>query len=214
MKIDVVISDRRHPLWPVVAVWAAARPDHQIAILDRLVDAGGGDCLVMVACHEIAALATRRRYRRCFVTHASDLPRGRGWSPVVWDVLEGKDRIVLSLVEATDPVDSGSIFQKFEAAVKPTDLYDDINDALSRLVIGALDFVLQNPDAAPRQQQGEASWYRRRVPDDSRLDPSQSIASQFNLLRVCDPIRFPAFFELFGERFEVVIRKSQKVRPS
>ena len=103
MKIDVVISDRRHPLWPVVAVWAAARPDHQIAILDRLVDAGGGDCLVMVACHEIAALATRRRYRRCFVTHASDLPRGRGWSPVVWDVLEGKDRIVLSLVEATDP---------------------------------------------------------------------------------------------------------------
>jgi methionyl-tRNA formyltransferase len=214
MKIDVVISDRRHPLWPAVADWAAERPAHQIAILDKLTDANGGDCLVMVACHEVARPATRSRYGRCFVTHASDLPEGRGWSPVIWDILQGKDRIVLSLIEAADPVDSGAIFQKFDAPVKPTDLHDDINKTLSRLVIRALDFVLQNPDATPQRQEGEASWYRRRGPDDSRLDPSQSIASQFNLLRVCDPSRFPAFFELFGERFEVVIRKSPKVRSS
>ncbi|MFX8774288.1 hypothetical protein ABTM73_18935, partial [Acinetobacter baumannii] len=90
-------------------------------------DAGGGDCLVMVACHEIASPETRGRYRRCLVTHGSDLPQGRGWSPVIWDVLGGKDRIVLSLIEAADPVDSGAILQKFQAVVKPTDLHDDIN---------------------------------------------------------------------------------------
>ncbi len=214
MNMDIVITDRGHPLWPAIADWAAQRPAHQIAILDKLIDAAGGDCLVMVACHEVATRATRNRYGRCFVTHASDLPEGRGWSPVIWDILQGKDRIVLSLIEAADLLDSGAIFQKFHAPVKPTDLHDDINKTLSRLLVRALDFVLQSPHITPRQQEGEASWYRRRTPDDSRLDPSQSIASQFNLLRVCDPDRFPAFFELFGERFEVVIRKSPKVWPS
>ena len=214
MKVDIVITDRRHPLWPMIADWAAQKPAHQIAVLDKLIDAAGGDCLVMVACHEIASRATRDRYGRCFVTHASDLPQGRGWSPVIWDILHGKDRIVLSLIMAADPVNSGAIFQKFDAPVKPIDLNDDINTTLSQLVIRALDFILQNPNAMPRQQEGEASWYRRRAPEDSRLDPSQSIASQFNLLRVCDPDRFPAFFELFGERFEVIIRKSPKVRSS
>src|SRR5262245_7325862 len=214
MKIDVIISDRSHPQWPVVSRWAAAKNDHQIRILDALSGANGGDCLVMVACHEIATPSTRSRYGRCFVTHASDLPEGRGWSPAIWDVLKGKGRLVLSLIEAADPVDSGAVFQKFQAPVKATDLYDEINRTLSELIVGALDFELQDPNPTPMKQSGEATWYRRRTPDDSRLDPHQSIASQFDLLRVCDPNRFPAFFELFGERFELVIKKSSKVSPS
>ena len=45
---------------------------------------------------------------------------------------------------------------------------------------------------------------RRR---DSRLDPSRSIAEQFDLLRVADPQRFPAFFDLRGHRYLVRLKK-------
>jgi methionyl-tRNA formyltransferase len=211
MKIDIVISDRRHPLWPVVSAWMQNHPAHEIRLLQRLADADGGDRLVMLACQEIAKPEVRDRYGRCLVTHASDLPEGRGWSPAVWDVLQGKDRLVLALIEAVEPVDSGRIFQKFRAPLQPTDLHEDINRVLGELIVEALNFVLQNPNTEPVAQTGEPSWYRRRTPEDSRLDPAQSIASQFNLLRACDPERYPAFFEMHGERFELIVRKSPRV---
>jgi methionyl-tRNA formyltransferase len=214
MKIDIVISDRKHPLWTTVSNWAERHQDHQINLLNELAQAEGGDFLVMIACHEIAKPAVRGRYRRSFVSHASDLPEGRGWSPAVWDILEGKDRIVLTLIEATDQVDAGGVLHKFRASVKPTDLHDDINRMLGELVLGALDFILKNADMEPVPQTGNPTWHRKRAPADSELDPSRSIASQFNLLRVCDPDRYPAFFELFGERFELIIRKSSRVRSS
>src|SRR5579872_544524 len=211
MKLDIIISDRRHPLWSVVSAWTQQHPEHQVRLLQKLAEADGGDCLVLLACQQIARLEVRSRYGQCLVAHASDLPEGRGWSPAVWDVLQGKDRLVLALIEAADPVDAGRIFRKFRAPLQPTDLHDDISRVLGQLVIEALDFVLQYPDAKPVAQKGEPSWYRRRTPEDSRLDPAQSIASQFNLMRVCDPERYPAFFELHGERFELIVRKASKV---
>ncbi len=212
MKIDIVITDRRHLLWSVASAWVEDHPENKIRLLQTLADADGGDVLVMLACHEIANVAVRGRYGRCLVTHASDLPEGRGWSPAVWDVLQGKDRLVVSLIEAADPVDSGRIFKKFRAPLQPTDLHDDISRALGGLIIDALDFILGNPDVEAVSQTGKPTWYRKRTPEDSRLDPQRSISSQFDLLRVCDPERYPAFFELHGERFELIVRKSSRAR--
>ena len=212
MKIEIVISDHRHPLRPVVSAWMHSHPEHEIRVLQKLAEADGGDHLVMLACQEIARAEVRDRYLRCFVAHASDLPEGRGWSPAVWDVLRGRDELVLSLIEADEPVDSGRVVGKFRAPLQPTDLHGDINRVLGELVVDSLEFILRNPSAEATLQTGEATWYRKRTPEDSRLDPAQSIASQFNLLRVCDPERYPPFFELHGERFELIVRKSSRGR--
>ena len=59
---------------------------------------------------------------------------------------------------------------------------------------------------ADRPQTGEASHYRRRRPADSRLDPERTLAEQFELLRVVDNDRYPAFFEWRGRRYELNIR--------
>jgi methionyl-tRNA formyltransferase len=62
--------------------------------------------------------------------------------------------------------------------------------------------------ATPKPQDDRApTYYRRRTPEDSRLDPQRSIAEQFDLLRVVDPDRFPAFFDLCGHRYVVRIEK-------
>lgn len=37
-------------------------------------------------------------------------------------------------------------------------------------------------------------------------EPNKSIAEQFNLIRVCDPNRFPAFFEYLGREFNLEIK--------
>jgi methionyl-tRNA formyltransferase len=53
-----------------------------------------------------------------------------------------------------------------------------------------------------------AARYPRRTPNDSRVNPEQSIRSQFDLIRVCDPDRYPAFFELYGHKYIIRVEKS------
>jgi methionyl-tRNA formyltransferase len=208
MNIDIVITDPKHPLIGPVRAWADARTGHRVRVLRRLASARGGDALVLAACHEIARPAVRSRYGRTYVTHASDLPEGRGWSPLVWTVLEGKTSLVLSLIEATDPVDSGRVFAKFRCRLAGADLWQDLNAKLAGLLIRCLNHIVDHPGSRPKVQRGRQTWYRRRTPADSRLDARRSLASQFDLLRVCDPERFPAFFDFRGQRFELIVRKA------
>lgn len=208
MKIDIVISDPHHPLREPVRAWVATRPRHRIRLLQGLAAARGGDSLVLVACHEIARADVRARYRRVYVTHASDLPKGRGWSPLVWSVLEGGTSVVVSLIQAADRVDSGGVYAKFRCRITKTDLWQDLNLKVGRLIVRCLDSVVDYPNRRAKVQKGRPTWYRRRVLRDSQLDPRRSLADQFDLLRVCDPVRFPAFFDLHGKRFELTIRKA------
>ncbi len=47
----------------------------------------------------------------------------------------------------------------------------------------------------------------RRTPADSQVDPLQSITSQFDRIRVCDPNRFPSFIELHGKKYKLILEK-------
>ena len=66
--------------------------------------------------------------------------------------------------------------------------------------------------ATPRKQSGESSYFRKRSPQDSRIDPSRPLADSFDLLRVADPERYPAFFEHRGQTYRIRIDKLH--RPS
>lgn len=57
-----------------------------------------------------------------------------------------------------------------------------------------------------KPQQGEASYYPRRRPADSQLDPQRTLAEQMNLLRVVDNQRYPALVEVRGRRYELLIQ--------
>ena len=57
-------------------------------------------------------------------------------------------------------------------------------------------------------QTGEQSYYMRRRPKDSMLDVTLPIIDQFNLLRVVDNERYPAFFEVDGINYVIHISKA------
>ena len=46
------------------------------------------------------------------VPHESDLPKGKGMSPLSWQILENKKKIYFSLIEATSKIDGGLIYYK------------------------------------------------------------------------------------------------------
>lgn len=129
-------------------------------------------------------------------------------SPHIWQILEGRSEIVLSMLNAEDEVDTGDIWRQLTIRFDGTELYDEINSRIFDAEIALMDWALENIDsAAPRPQSGEPSYYKRRKPDDSRVDPNSSLAEIFDLLRVADPDRYPAFFEFRGAEYEIRIRK-------
>lgn len=210
MKISVVCSDASHPVYLSLKGWCEKQAGaHAVELVTKIAELSGGDLLFLISCSEIIPTRIRERYRTSLVVHASDLPFGRGWSPLIWQILEGRSRIAVSLLEAADPVDSGPVWQKLWLQFDGTELYDELNHALFAAELELMDFAVANIGIVkpwPQEVEG-ASWYPRRRPEDSKLDPRRSLAEQFDLLRVSDPNRYPAYFEYRGESYNIVIKK-------
>ncbi|MBJ3785055.1 formyltransferase family protein [Devosia sediminis] len=209
MKITVLCSSSQHPIFPRLAAWQNAMADqHEVELVNRRADLSGGDLLLLISASEIIASDDRAKYRKSLVIHASDLPQGRGWSPHIWQILEGRTRIVVTLLEAQDRVDSGDIWHQVHCDIPDYALFDEINDSIFDAELELMDFAVDNFETVvPRAQDTsiEPSYYPRRTPSDSQIDPHRTIAEQFDLLRVTDPIRFPAFFEYRNHTYKIQI---------
>jgi methionyl-tRNA formyltransferase len=162
------------------------------------------DVAFFLSCEKKVAKPTLARSKHNIVVHASDLPQGKGMSPLTWQVLEGKDVIPITLFEAVEEIDAGPIYLKDSIQFRGSELLNEMHALLGAKIIEMCErFVGGYPSTKlhGEPQQGDGTAYRRRKPEDSRLDPNKSIAEQFNLLRVVDNERYPAFFELKGRKF-------------
>ena len=210
MKIDIICSDDCHPIYPFLLDWVSIKGETlAVELFQDSHDVVGGDILFLVSCSELIKLDVRNKYRKCFVIHASDLPKGRGWSPHVWQILEGKEKICVSLIEADDPVDSGKVWKKdFVYIAKDFD-FEEICRELFLSEIRLLDYAVEAVEAGQcgEEQVGEATFYAKRTLEDSRLNIDKSVREQFDLLRIADPNRYPAFFDHLGYRYQLMMKK-------
>jgi len=170
------------------------------------IDVPVGDIAFYLSCMKVTPPAILQRNTWNFVVHASDLPKGRGFSPIVWQILEGISQIPVTLIVMTEAVDAGDIVLRHTLNLEGNELNSAIRDALGRKVV-EMCFEVAVEEHPPRltPQTGDATWYKRRTSLDSRLDPDLSLSAQFNLLRTVDNERYPAFFELHGRRFTLLI---------
>jgi UDP-2,4-diacetamido-2,4,6-trideoxy-beta-L-altropyranose hydrolase len=208
MNIEILISDPNHPIMSYLKIWKSRQENMKIVHSSE--DLTGGYILFLISCTEILHSEITKKYKHSLVLHASDLPKGRGWSPHVWSVLEGNNLLTLSLLEAHEKVDQGSIWLKEHIALEGHELYDEINDKLFQAEIKLMTEAVEKANVIiPKSQAGRASnYYPKRTPDDSRLNVHQSLIDQFNLLRISDKNRYPAFFEHLGHKYIVKIEKA------
>lgn len=210
LKISILCSSTEHPVNKMLYEWIEKNSGaHSITLCRSKSEVDVGDLLFLISCSEIVGGDIRGRFHKTLVLHASDLPKGRGWSPHVWEISQGAEFIVLTLLEAEDSVDSGAVWHKLHLPVSRSSLFNEINEILFSAERDMLDFAVANFDTirpVPQSTDGE-SYYSRRTPEHSRLDPKKTIEEQFDLIRVCDPNRFPAFFDLHGSRYKIVLEK-------
>ncbi len=165
-----------------------------------------GDILCLLSCEKKFSKLSLNKHN--LVVHESYLPLGKGWSPVSWQILEGKNEIPITLFEATDEIDTGFIYLQETIKFVGHELIDEIRQAQGEATINIImNFITDYGSIVGRMQMGESTFYKRRGIKDSRLDIDGSIKSQFNLLRIVDNKRYPAFFELNGHFYRISIEK-------
>ncbi|MGF1730512.1 hypothetical protein [Photobacterium kasasachensis] len=144
--------------------------------------------------------------RHNLVVHESDLPKGKGFAPVAWQIIEGQNVIPVCLIEASKNADSGDIWLRDEITLDGTELNPEWRNKQGTVTIDLCQlFVSRYSELSPESQVGEESFYTRRRPEDSELNMSKTLAEQFQLLRVVDNDSYPAFFRYKNKKYKVEI---------
>jgi methionyl-tRNA formyltransferase len=151
------------------------------------------------------------KHRHNIVVHSSNLPKGKGMSPLTWQILEGKDIIPDTLFEAVESLDAGKIYIKEQVEFDGHELIDEMRYAMGKKDCDlCVEFIKRYPEiiATGKEQVGDSTYYKKRTPDDSELDINKSIKEQFNLLRTVDNENYPAFFKYKGHKYVLKIFKA------
>ncbi len=211
MKISILCSDSNHPVNKYLVDWINIESKfHKIDLVYKKSDLKGGDLLFLISCREILLPKDRLNYSASLLIHASDLPLGRGWSPHIWEISAGARYITLSLLEVEDKIDSGRIWKKIRVSIPKSALWDEINQIIFSAEVELMRFAVKSFNSVEPEIQSsdiEPSYFRLRTPQDSRIDPEKTIGEQFDLMRVCDPFRFPAFFEYRGCKYKIKLER-------
>ena len=89
-------------------------------------------------------------------------------------------------------------------------IFEEINKILFESEIYLINQALENShNIEPYQQEirDGLKTYKKRKPEDSKLDINKDIKSQFDLMRIADPNRYPAFFIIHGRKYKIKLEQ-------
>jgi methionyl-tRNA formyltransferase len=152
-----------------------------------------GDVLCILACEK--KFKKLELNTNNIIVHESALPEGKGWSPLTWQILEGKNKISITLFEAQEEFDSGLVYLQEDIILTGNELLEEIKYLQGSLTNELIKkYISLYPNIRGIKQIGTSTFYKKRIPSDSELNINISLNEQFNQLRVVDNERYPAFF--------------------
>lgn len=161
------------------------------------------ETVFILSYHRIIESDYLEQHKHNIVIHASALPKGKGWAPLFWQILEGKNEIPFTMFEASLGVDDGDIYMEKTLLLTGFELNAELRLKQAELIVEmCLEFIDHYKEyTTPRKQMGESTFYPKRSAKDSQLDIHKSLYEQFNLLRIVDNDAYPAFFEIDGHHY-------------
>ncbi len=151
------------------------------------------------------------KHKHNLIVHESDLPKGKGWAPLFWQVLESKKKMPIVLFEASEKIDEGDIYIKDFLSFEGHELHDEIREKQAQKTMElCLQFLDGYEKLEVKKQKGKPFFYKKRTPIDSELDINKTIEEQFNLLRIVNNEEFPAFFYHKGRKYIIKIYKESR----
>ena len=173
-------------------------------------DISEGDVCFLLSCSKLLQKDYLLRNKNNIVVHASDLPSGKGFSPLQWQILENKDKIVLTLFEVDEAVDSGPYYFKDNVTFFGYELYDEMREILGDKIVEMCVIYSESKDKlAPIEQEGIESFYKKRNFNDDEININLTIAEQFNLIRIADFENYPLWFNYLGKKYFIKVERQK-----
>ncbi|MBT4989361.1 MAG: methionyl-tRNA formyltransferase, partial [Rickettsiales bacterium] len=129
----------------------------------------------------------------CIIFHMTDLPYGRGGSPLQNLIIRGKRKTKMSALKCTNVLDGGDLYLK-----EALDLSGSAEEILLRakdlMMVMITKIIEENP--LPSKQAGAAVTFKRRTPDQSEIENASDLTEFYDYIRMLDAEGYPnAFIE-------------------
>lgn len=146
----------------------------------------------------------------CIVFHMTDLPFGRGGSPLQNLIVRGIQNTKLSSLRVVKDIDAGPIYTKKDLSLGGTaeEIFIRTNTLIEESIIHIISSCV-----SPVAQNGEIVLFERRKPDDSNLKEIDNLNKMFDIIRMLDAEGYPKAFietEFFKLEFSRASLKSDK----
>ena len=136
----------------------------------------------------------------CIVFHMTDLPYGRGGSPLQNLILLGHKNTKISALQVESGIDTGDVYLKKDLSLNGTaqDIYERANEVISDMIV---EIVKTKP--VPIKQEGNPTLFKRRKPLMSNMNDVESLDEVYDFIRMLDADGYPpAFLETSNCKFE------------
>jgi len=136
---------------------------------------------------------------RCVIFHMTDLPFGRGGTPLQNLIVRGFDMTVVCALKCEDGIDAGPVYGRAPLSLTGTaeEIYQRADGCIEKLI---LEIVTQNPKPIP--QTGEVVHFERRTPAMSDIKTCDNTQQIFDHIRMLDADGYPhAFLQTDSHHF-------------
>jgi methionyl-tRNA formyltransferase len=136
----------------------------------------------------------------CVCFHETDVPYGRGGSPLQNLIVRGHRETKITALRMTAEFDAGPVYLK-----KPLGLEGNAEEIYLRAMELSASMIQEiiRDEIQPVAQQGEVVNFKRRNPEESRIAVPESLKDLYDFIRMLDAEGYPqAFLDYAGFRFE------------
>jgi methionyl-tRNA formyltransferase len=136
----------------------------------------------------------------CIVFHMTDLPFGRGGSPLQNLISRGIYSTKISALKVDKGIDTGDVYLKenLELDGAATDIFERANHIIQKMIIS----ILQNK-IKPVPQKGKVTIFKRRKPHQSNIIELETLQKVYDYIRMLDADGYPkAYLENKFLKFE------------
>lgn len=127
----------------------------------------------------------------CIVFHMTDLPYGRGGSPLQNLIIRGHKNTMISAIQIDQGIDTGDIYLK-----KPLSLDGSAKEIFERATSVIQEMILEiiSNNINPLPQQGTATLFARRSAKDGCMNELKEIKEVYDYIRMLDAEGYPPAF--------------------
>lgn len=144
----------------------------------------------------------------CVGFHMTDLPYGRGGSPLQNLIVRGHKKTKISAFRITDKMDAGPIYYKEQIVLHGT--AQRIYEWVSEIVFNYMIPKIVAKRIEPIPQEGQVVEFERRKPEDGDIQNCEDLADVYDYIRMLDAPDYPhAFIET--DKFNIRFTEARNV---